>query len=115
MENKRVLFIAEAGVNHNGDINLAKKLVDLAKDAGADIVKFQTFKAENLVTVDAKMADYQVQNTQKVESQFTMLKNLELKESDFVELQLYCKEKGIGFLSTGFDLESLEFCNYSAA
>lgn len=106
---KKVLFIAEAGVNHNGDISLAKKLVDLAAEAGADIVKFQTFKAENLVTADAKMADYQVQNIQKVESQYSMLKKLELKNEDFVELKGYCKEKGIGFLSTGFDLESLEF------
>lgn len=106
---KKVLFIAEAGVNHNGDIDLAKKLVDLAAEAGADIVKFQTFKAENLVTADAKMADYQVQNTQEVESQYSMLKKLELKNEDFVELKAYCKEKGIGFLSTGFDLESLEF------
>lgn len=109
MVNNRVLIIAEAGVNHNGDMSLAKKLVDLAAHAGADIVKFQTFKAENLVTVDAKMAEYQVQNTKKTESQFDMLKKLELKEEDFIELQDYCKQKGIRFLSTGFDLESLRF------
>jgi N,N'-diacetyllegionaminate synthase len=108
VENK-VLIIAEAGVNHNGDINLARKLVDLAAEAGADIVKFQTFKAENLVTSTAKMADYQVQNTNKVESQFEMLKRLELTEKDFIELQAYCHTKKIGFLSTGFDLESLAF------
>lgn len=106
---KKVLFIAEAGVNHNGDIKLARQLVDLAAEAGADIVKFQTFKAENLVTVDAQMAEYQIQNTKKTESQFEMLKKLELTEADFKDLQQYCKEKNIGFLSTGFDLDSLSF------
>jgi N,N'-diacetyllegionaminate synthase len=105
----KVLFIAEAGVNHNGDISLAKKLVDLAAEAGADIVKFQTFKAEALVTSNAKMAEYQVQNTKKEESQLEMLKRLELRFEDFVELQKYCREKKIGFLSTGFDLEAMEF------
>lgn len=105
----KVLFIAEAGVNHNGDILLAKKLVDLAAEAGADIVKFQTFKAESLVTSTAKMAEYQVQNTKKEESQLEMLKRLELKFEDFIELQKYCREKNIGFLSTGFDLEAMEF------
>lgn len=109
MANKKVLFIAEAGVNHNGDINLAKKLIDIAAETGVDIVKFQTFKAENLVTTTAQMADYQIQNTKKVESQFEMLKRLELKDEDFVELQRYSKEKGLRFLSTGFDLESLSF------
>ena len=109
MQNNKVLFIAEAGVNHNGDIVLAKKLIDVASEAGVDIVKFQTFKAENLVTTNAKMADYQVQNTNKVESQYDMLKRLELRDADFVELQRYSKEKGIRFLSTAFDLESLAF------
>ncbi|MBC7428150.1 MAG: N-acetylneuraminate synthase [Bacteriovorax sp.] len=109
MENKNVLIIAEAGVNHNGDILLAKKLIDLAVDCGVDIIKFQTFKAENLVTKKAQMADYQVTNTGEEDSQFSMLKKLELKESDFKELQDYCKTKHIQFFSTGFDLESLAF------
>lgn len=109
MANKKVLFIAEAGVNHNGDINLAKKLIDVAADAGVDIVKFQTFKAEKLVTATAVMADYQVKNTNKIETQFEMLKRLELREEDFIELQNYCKQKKIGFLSTAFDMESLSF------
>lgn len=105
----KVLIIAEAGVNHNGDINLAKLLIDRAKEAGADIVKFQTFKAENLVTKSAKMAEYQLQNTQKKESQFEMLKKLEIDESGFIELKKYAESKNIEFLSTGFDLESLKF------
>lgn len=109
MENHKVLIIAEAGVNHNGEIALAKKLVDIAVSAGADVVKFQTFKAENLVTPDAEMANYQITNTKKNESQFDMLKRLELSEDEFLELQEYCKEKKIIFFSTGFDLESLKF------
>lgn len=109
MENKRVLIIAEAGVNHNGDMKLAKGLVDLAADSGVDIVKFQTFKAENLVTKSAAMASYQVENTGKEDSQLAMLKKLELQESDFKELQLYCQSKNIRFFSTGFDIESLLF------
>lgn len=109
MAQNKVLIIAEAGVNHNGDLKLAKKLIDVAVDAGADVVKFQTFKAESLVTSQAKMADYQIQNTHENQSQLEMLKKLELSEKDFVELQFYCKQKGIAFLSTGFDLESLEF------
>lgn len=109
MENKSVLIIAEAGVNHNGDMQLAKGLVDLAADAGVDIVKFQTFKAENLVTKSAAMANYQVENTGKEDSQLAMLKKLELQESDFKELQSYCQSKGIRFFSTGFDIESLMF------
>lgn len=105
---KPVLIIAEAGVNHNGDIELAKKLVDVAAEAGADIVKFQTFKTENLVSKDAKMARYQVSNTQKEDSQFNMLKKLELSSSDHDILIAHCKEKNIRFLSTAFDLESLD-------
>jgi N,N'-diacetyllegionaminate synthase len=105
----KVMIIAEAGVNHNGELRLAKKLVDVAVEAGADVVKFQTFKAENLVTTAAKMADYQIQNIKVEQSQLEMLKKLELSEKDFSELQVYCKEKKIAFLSTGFDLESLEF------
>jgi len=109
VENNHVLIIAEAGVNHNGDIKLAKKMVDLASDAGVDIVKFQTFKSENLVTKNAAMANYQVQNIGKEDSQLAMLKKLELTESDFVDLQKYCVEKKVKFFSTGFDLESLAF------
>ena len=108
MKNK-VLIIAEAGVNHNGDIALAKKLVDVAYEAGADIVKFQTFKSENLVTKSASMAKYQMENTKKEESQYEMLKRLELSENDFLNLKSYCESKGIVFFSTGFDLESLQF------
>lgn len=108
MENK-VLIIAEAGVNHNGDIKLAKDMIDLAKEAGVDIVKFQTFKSENLVTKNAAMAAYQVENTGEENSQLAMLRKLELREEDFKELQDYCKNIGIRFFSTGFDLESLAF------
>lgn len=108
-QDKKVLIIAEAGVNHNGDINLAKKMIDLAAEAKADIVKFQTFKAENLVTKSASMADYQVQNIGAADSQLAMLKKLELSEVDFKELQDYCHKKNIKFFSTAFDLESLSF------
>lgn len=104
-----VLIIAEAGVNHNGDIALAKRLIDIAVECGVDIIKFQTFKSENLVTKSAVMADYQVENTQRVDSQLAMLKKLELAENDFVELQEYCQQRNIRFFSTGFDLESLTF------
>jgi len=107
----KVFIIAEAGVNHNGDVNLAKKLVDVAKKAGADAVKFQTFKAENLVSKSAKKADYQVENTGNNESQYEMIKKLELSFDDFIELKKYCDEKEIMFLSTPFDDESIEFLN----
>lgn len=105
---KPVLIIAEAGVNHNGDIELAKKLIDEAAEAGADIVKFQTFKTENLVSKDAKMAEYQVSNTLKEDSQFNMLKKLELSRSDHDVLIEHCRKRTIKFLSTAFDLESLD-------
>lgn len=105
-----VKIIAEAGVNHNGSIDLAFRLIDAAADAGADYVKFQTFKAENLVTPDAIKAEYQQKNiASDDDSQFRMLKELELSQSDFRILADYCKEKNIGFLSTPFDLESIEF------
>ncbi|ALU43234.1 N-acetylneuraminate synthase [Pseudoalteromonas rubra] len=103
------LIIAEAGVNHNGSDELAFKLVDAAHEAGADIVKFQTFKAKNLVTESAKQADYQVANTGKQESQFSMLKRLELSYETHHKLVKYCQELGIEFLSTAFDSESLDF------
>lgn len=103
------LIIAEAGVNHNGQEELAFALVDAAYKAGADIVKFQTFKAKNLVTEEAKQAEYQVTNTQKQESQLAMLSRLELSYQTHHELVKYCDSLGIEFLSTAFDLESLDF------
>ena len=93
-------IIAEAGVNHNGKLSLAKKLVDKAKEAGVDAVKFQTFKAENIVTKEAKQAKYQTKNIGKKESQFAMLKRLELSYADFRNLKKYCARKKIIFLST---------------
>ncbi|BCV48790.1 N-acetylneuraminate synthase [Shewanella algae] len=103
------LIIAEAGVNHNGDEALAFQLVDVAHLAGADIVKFQTFKAKNLVTEQAKQADYQVANTQKQESQLAMLSRLELSYAAHHQLVKHCQSLGIEFLSTAFDSESLNF------
>ncbi len=102
-------IIAEAGVNHNGDIELAKKLVDVAAEAGADAVKFQTFKTEHLVVRDAPKADYQIETTGSDESQFEMLKKLELSKSDHLTLIKYCKKKEILFLSTPFEEESVDF------
>jgi N,N'-diacetyllegionaminate synthase len=104
-----VFIIAEAGVNHNGSTELAKKLIDAASDAGADAVKFQTFKAEKLVSRDAKKAAYQQENMQEAsDSQFAMLKKLELDVATHKELIAYAKSKNIMFLSTPFDLESIE-------
>jgi len=103
------LIIAEAGVNHNGSEELAFKLVDAAFEAGVDIVKFQTFKAKKLVTANAKQADYQIENTQKEESQLAMLSRLELSYEFHHELVKYCNKLGIEFLSTAFDSESLAF------
>lgn len=103
------LVIAEAGVNHNGDIELAKRLVDAAYDAGADYIKFQTFKADNLVTAKARKADYQEKQTGAEESQYSMLKKLELSYQNFILLNDYCRVKGISFLSTPFDNKSIEF------
>ena len=102
-----MIVIAEAGVNHNGSIELAKKLVDAAAEAGADYVKFQTFKAENIASAGAKQAEYQVKNTSKSESQLTMLKKLELSEDDHQTLLEYCAAKKIKFLSTPFDVDSI--------
>lgn len=101
-------IIAEAGVNHNGDVALAKKLIDAAVEAGADAVKFQTFKAEKIVTSTAEKADYQKNTTGAGESQYEMLKKLELSETDFRDLSNYAKEAGIIFLSTPFDEESAD-------
>ncbi|NVK31269.1 MAG: N-acetylneuraminate synthase [Gammaproteobacteria bacterium] len=106
---KKTLIIAEAGVNHNGDEKLAFELVDAACAAGADIVKFQTFKAGRLVSKHAKQADYQAVNTGVVESQYDMLRRLELSYDMHYKLIAYCHDKGIEFLSTAFDLESLSF------
>lgn len=103
-----VFIIAEAGVNHNGSIELAKKLIDVAMTAGVDAVKFQTFKTENLVSKNAKKADYQKETTDKEESQFDMIKKLELDADTHHELIAYCKQKKIMFLSTPFDNDSIK-------
>jgi len=104
-----VLIIAEAGVNHNGSLENAKKLVDKAKESGADCIKFQTFKSENIVSKNAVKADYQKNNTDSNETQLEMLRKLELPYTDFAELSEYCKLKKILFLSTAFDFDSIEF------
>lgn len=104
----KVFIIAEAGVNHNGSIELAKKLIEVASDSGADAVKFQTFKAEKLVSRNAQKADYQKQTTSNSESQFDMIKKLELDSDTHKELISYCKTKNIMFLSTPFDHDSIE-------
>lgn len=106
----KTIIIAEAGVNHNGSLVLAKKLIDAAADSGADYVKFQTFKTELNISKTAKKADYQKQNSsQPEETQYEMVKKLELSFNDFKELKKYCDSKNIGFLSTGFDLPSIDF------
>lgn len=107
----RILIIAEAGVNHNGSLETAKKLADTAKECGADIVKFQTAKLDSLVSKSARMADYQKKNTGVEESQKHMLKKLLLSFDEFAELARYCKEIGVRFLSTPFDIESIRFLN----
>ena len=104
-----VFFIAEGGVNHNGNIDLAFKLIDEAVIAGADCIKFQTFKAENLVTQNAPKADYQLKVTDKAESQFKMLKDLELPFEDYERIIKYCKEKDMLFLSTPYNFEDVDF------
>lgn len=105
-----VLIIAEAGVNHNGSMEIAKRLVDVAVDAGVDIIKFQTFKAENLVSKSAKQAEYQKNNIgDGNDSQYEMLKKLELSWEDHEELIRYCESKGIRFWSTAFDFESMDY------
>jgi len=108
-ETMSVFVIAEAGVNHNGSLKLAKELVDAAKDAGADCVKFQTFVSKNIVSKNAVKAEYQKQQTEPQESQQDMLKKLELSFDEFVELNEYCKSKSIEFMSTAFDFESIDF------
>lgn len=109
MKTQRALIIAEAGVNHNGSLDRAIQLVDVAKSAGVDIIKFQTFKADSLVTRAAKKAEYQANITGAAESQYDMLKKLELSFDEFVKLAKYCQEINIEFLSTAFDEECLKF------
>lgn len=108
---KRTFIIAEAGVNHNGNMDIAKKLIDVAKDAGADAVKFQTFKAEKIVTKKMDMAEYQKANKPNEKSQYTLLKQLELSTENHLELIEYCNQVGVEFMSTPFDIESAHFLN----
>lgn len=108
--NKSVLIIAEAGVNHNGSVQLAKQLIDAAADAGVDFIKFQTFRAEKITAKSAQMADYQKNNLDKAEnSQLKMLQKLELSKEAHLELVAYCHQHNIRFFSTAFDLESVDF------
>jgi len=106
-----VTIIAEAGVNHNGSIEIARQLVDKAVEAGVDIIKFQSFKSEKLVSKSARQAEYQKKNIGKKsdDSQLSMLKKLELSEQDHKDLMTYCKQKGIKFFSTAFDMDSIEY------
>ena len=103
------IIIAEAGVNHNGSLKLAKQMIDEAAKAGTDYIKFQTFKPEKLVSKYAQKADYQKKTTGNNESQLQMLEKLALSYDDFVELKRYCEQSGIGFLSTPFDEDSIRF------
>lgn len=110
MKAKHVMIIAEAGVNHNGSMENAFRLVDAAADAGVDYIKFQTFKAEKLVSSSAKKAEYQVQNTRNAEeTQLQMLQKLELSQEQHAQLIAYCHKKNIQFFSTAFDLDSLAY------
>lgn len=106
---KHVCIIAEAGVNHNGDFTLAMKMVDAAKEAGADYIKFQTFIPKKLVSQFAEKAEYQKKTTGGEESQLQMLEKLSLSGDNFIDLKKYCEKVGIGFISTPFDLESIDF------
>lgn len=108
---KKVFIIAEAGVNHNGSISLAKKLIDVAVKSGADAVKFQTFKTENVISKNAPKAEYQKKTTDAEESQFDMVKKFELDADTHRELIQYCNNKKIMFLSTPFDLDSIDLLN----
>lgn len=108
----KVIIIAEAGVNHNGDLNMAKKLIDVAADAGVDYVKFQTFKADTIVSPSAKKADYQSKNTGDAQqTQYEMLKALELSDTAHMELIDYCNERGVEFLSSAFDVDGVDYLN----
>ena len=108
---KKTLIIAEAGVNHNGDINRAKELIYAANKAGADLIKFQTFKAERLVTNSLEKAQYQKENDKKSDTQFQMLNKLELSRDDHHNLNAICNQLDVDFFSSAFDIESLEFLN----
>lgn len=108
---KKTYIIAEAGVNHNGDVELAKKMIDAAFKSGVDAIKFQTFISEHVVSKYAEKAEYQSKNTSGTESQLEMVKKLELSFDDFRELKKYCDFKGIEFLSTAFDFDSIDFLN----
>ena len=107
MKNQSTLIIAEAGVNHNGSQKLARELIQVAAEAGADLIKFQTFAADRLVTGSAKKADYQLVTTEAQESQHEMIRKLELSREVHEELIDYCQQCGIGFFSTGFDIQSV--------
>lgn len=108
----KVIIIAEAGVNHNGDLNMAKQLIDVAAEAEVDYVKFQTFKADTIVSPSAKKAEYQAKNTDnKEQSQYDMLKSLELNDADHQELIRYCQSKNVEFLSSAFDVEGVNYLN----
>ena len=109
MTMKKVLIIAEAGVNHDGSVEAAKKLIDIGKEAGVDYVKFQTWVTEDIVDINAPKAEYQIQNDGAETSQFEMLKQLELSYDDFRELKIYAESKGVNFLSTPDDYKSLNF------
>ncbi len=104
---KKIFIIAEAGVNHNGDMEIARRLIDAASDSGADAVKFQTFQAKKLVCRTARKAGYQLETTDASETQYEMLKKLELTRQMHIELMAYCEQKNIMFLSTPFDMESI--------
>ena len=106
---KRTIIIAEAGVNHNGDMRLAKELIEASAMAGADYVKFQSFKADSLVTKNAEQAKYQKENTKIIESQFNMLKKLELSNANHFELISECNKYNIGFLTSAFDKDGINF------
>ena len=106
---RSVMVIAEAGINHNGDMDTAKRMIDEACNAGADYVKFQTFVPEKLVSRYAKMADYQKAATGKTTTQLQMLRDLALENHEFCSLYEYCRKCKIGFLSTPFDFESIDF------
>jgi len=107
-KDQSVFIIAEAGVNHNGDVKIAHKLIDAAVNAKADAVKFQTFNVDNLVTKSAPKAEYQIKNTKSEETQYEMLSSLQLSKNDFIELQKHCDESKILFLSSPFDIESID-------
>ena len=109
MKNQKCFIIAEAGVNHNGDIRLAYKLIDAAKEAGVDCIKFQTFKTEKVISKNTEMASYQKENLQNKDTQYEMVKKLELSYENFKDLKNYCQKVGIQFLSTPDEEESLDF------